>query len=87
MKDRNRKSPREQQLRKGAKEKLLIISIRDLQKDCKNKEDKYFHLWVLLEEQLARRARNSSKTIHEKDLLHNILEEMAILEAGEFLED
>lgn len=47
-------------------------------------EDKYFHLWILFRERMARRADEASST-EKKEMYDWVLEETALLEAEVFL--
>ena len=86
MKKYNRKSPRERQLRTGAQRKTITININDPGADYKREDDRYFRLWVLLKERIARKVYTGIPE-KEKYIYIQLMTEMAILEADEILED
>lgn len=50
-------------------------------------DEKYFRLWILFKEQIAKRAKEAAQFTTEKDMYTGLLEDMVILEAEVILED
>lgn len=50
-------------------------------------EDKYFRLWRLMQERLARRAEDNKLSASGNTMYYSLIAEMAILEAEAVLEE
>lgn len=49
--------------------------------------ERYFRLWRLLQERIAKRTKKEEKYSTEKTLCHELLAEMSLLEAEAVLEE
>ena len=83
---RNKKCPAECGLRRRAQRKSITININHPGEDYKRENDRYFRLWTLLKERIARKV-DAGIPEREKCRYIQLIAEMAILEANEILED
>ena len=83
---RNKKCPAECGLRRRAQRKSITININHPGEDYKRENDRYFRLWTLLKERIARKV-DTGISEREKCIYIQLIVEMAIQEANEILED